>query len=1189
MGSNLSTGGAAGYSTVDPGAETMTAPSSFSSVSVETMTAHSATPPAITSDSATVKTTHKAHVTAPAAAKVTVASSSWEYDVFLSLRGEVRHEFLSNLYNALTEKGIRTYKDDRSLDKGKIITPALLKAIQESRFCVVVLSKNYGSSSFCLDELVKITERIPDSETDAQKYTMKCTVLPIFYNVDPSDVRKQTGEFGKKFAKSKSKYAEKVEGWKLALIKAGNKSGWDARDRDIPTLIDEIVIYILKKLSRTSPKRAKGLVGMDSRIEEMKSKLRLGLDDVRIVGIWGMGGIGKTTIAKAVYDSIYCQFKNYCFLERVGKVAETFGLQHLQEQLLSKLLKEDIQTIRNLGSNFDAIRERLQYMRVLIVLDGVDNGEEMEALAADHDWFGPGSRIIITTTDRNLLANRVDEIYEPKGLNHNESLSLFTQYAVQNSYPVDKFIKFMELSRLIVKYAEGVPLALKVLGSFLVPKNENEWQSELQKLKKYPNIKIQQVLRMSYDGLDDPQKYTFLDIACFFNGEDKSYVVKVLEGCGFHADGSLKALVDKCLITILDNKIWMNGLLQKMGRDIVRQESPRKPGDRSRLWDHEDVYQVLKENAATDNIEGMILDLSKVDNLVIDTEVFWRMKRLRVLKICYVDHSGGFEYLTQNSRTYAIRPPKKSRAILYGDFSKLSNDLRCLYWHGCPQDLPSKFYPVNPVELNMSYSSITKLPTESKCFDNLRFIKLSHCQKLTMTPDFYGVQKLEILILEGCKSLIQVHPSLGSLKSLRLLNLKDCSLLQSFPSELRTISLEILILSGCSLLNKFPEIKDNMEILSELFLDDTAIQALPSSIEKLTGLVLLSAKNCKYLWDLPTSIGHLKHLKSTYFSGCPNHYTLLKELQCLENLEELYLDKVTIKNPPLPICSFTKLKVLSFRECENFPFVNTEQSLPEENRENLSPYFYGSLSCLTSLDLSYCNLTEVSIPKEFGLLESLKELNLSGNYFYTLPSQTFAKLKNLQVICLAECINLVSVPSLPPKTHCVEAQNCPELVNVAPRLKGSCKSYFNFMNCSNLGYVYGEKCEASAIKVALELLKHHVRKVSFTEFTVIIPGGGIPVWSEHEQSHPSKSINLPGDWYKESLRGLAFWAVFEVDDYDSDNGTAMEMQCGFELYLVHNASKVIPDTGFFINRSSKVVSDHLGLHYIPSWSFSTTR
>ncbi|XP_037494422.1 LOW QUALITY PROTEIN: disease resistance protein RPV1 [Jatropha curcas] len=1066
MGSNLSTGGAAGYSTVDPGAETMTAPSSFSSVSVETMTAHSATPAAITSDSATVKTTHKAHVTAPAAAKVTVASSSWEYDVFLSFRGEVRHEFVSNLYNALTEKGIRTYKDDRSLDKGKIITPALLKAIQESRFCVVVLSKNYGSSSFCLDELVKITERIPDSETDAQKYTMKCTVLPIFYNVDPSDVRKQTGEFGKKFAKSKSKYAEKVEGWKLALIKAGNKSGWDARDRDIPTLIDEIAIYILKKLSRTFPKRAKGLVGMDSRIEEMKSKLHLGLDDVRIVGIWGMGGIGKTTIAKAVYaiakavyDSIYCQFKNYCFLERVGKVAETFGLQHLQEQLLSKLLKEDIQTIRNLGGNLDAIRERLQYMRVLIVLDGVDNGEEMEALAADHDWFGPGSRIIITTTDRNLLANRVDEIYEPKGLNHNESLSLFTQYAVQNSYPVDKFIKFMELSRLIVKYAEGVPLALKVLGSFLVPKNENEWQSELQKLKKYPNIKIQQVLRISYDGLDDPQKYTFLDIACFFNGEDKSYVVKVLEGCGFHADGGLKALVDKCLsmffltwgrdinltvvavgslkkamdsfqkdhicksspqessrcgedksyvvkvlegcgfhadgglkalvdkclITILDNKIWMNGLLQKMGRDIVRQESPRKPGDRSRLWDHEDVYQVLKENAATDNIEGMILDLSKVDNLVIDTEVFWRMKRLRVLKICYVDHSGGFEYLTQNSRTYAIRPPKKSRAILYGDFSKLSNDLRCLYWHGCPQDLPSKFYPVNLVELNMSYSSITKLPTESKCFDNLRFIKLSHCQKLTMTPDFYGVQKLEILILEGCKSLIQVHPSLGSLKSLRLLNLKDCSLLQSFPSELRTISLEILILSGCSLLNKFPEIKDNMEILSELFLDDTAIQALPSSIEKLTGLVLLSAKNCKYLWDLPTSIGHLKHLKSTYFSGCPNHYTLLKELQCLENLEELYLDKVTIKNPPLPICSFTKLKVLSFRECENFPFVNTEQSLPEENRENLSPYFYGSLSCLTSLDLSYCNLTEVSIPKEFGLLESLKELNLSGNYFYTLP------------------------------------------------------------------------------------------------------------------------------------------------------------------------------------------------------------
>ncbi|XP_037494420.1 uncharacterized protein LOC119370401 [Jatropha curcas] len=149
-----------------------------------------------------------------------------------------------------------------------------------------------------------------------------------------------------------------------------------------------------------------------------------------------------------------------------------------------------------------------------------------------------------------------------------------------------------------------------------------------------------------------------------------------------------------------------------------------------------------------------------------------------------------------------------------------------------------------------------------------------------------------------------------------------------------------------------------------------------------------------------------------------------------------------------------------------------------------------------------------------------------------------------------------SVPSLPPKTTlCKKHKIAQKLVNGARK----------------------------------KLLKHHVRKVSFTEFTVIIPGGGIPVWSEHEQSHPSKSINLPGDWYKESLRGLAFWAVFEVDDYDSDNDTAMDMQCGFELYFVHNNYKVIPDTGFFINRSSKVESDHLWLHYIPSCSFSTTR
>ena len=83
----------------------------------------------------------------------------WKYDVFLSFRGEdTRNNFTDHLYAALNQKGIYTFRDDQKLERGKLITPVLLKAIEDSLFAIVVLSKNYASSTWCLDELAKIME-----------------------------------------------------------------------------------------------------------------------------------------------------------------------------------------------------------------------------------------------------------------------------------------------------------------------------------------------------------------------------------------------------------------------------------------------------------------------------------------------------------------------------------------------------------------------------------------------------------------------------------------------------------------------------------------------------------------------------------------------------------------------------------------------------------------------------------------------------------------------------------------------------------------------------------------------------------------------------------------------------------------------------------------------------------------------
>ncbi|WKA11587.1 hypothetical protein VitviT2T_029069 [Vitis vinifera] len=161
------------------------------------------------------------------------SSSSFErgYDVFLSFRGEdTRNNFTAHLYKELRTKGINTFIDDDKLDRGQVISPALVAAIENSMFSIIVLSENYASSRWCLEELVKILEC---KESRGQR------VLPIFYNVDPSDVRKHMGKFGEALAKHEENFKEnmgRVQIWRDALTQVANLSGWDSRNKGDPLL-----------------------------------------------------------------------------------------------------------------------------------------------------------------------------------------------------------------------------------------------------------------------------------------------------------------------------------------------------------------------------------------------------------------------------------------------------------------------------------------------------------------------------------------------------------------------------------------------------------------------------------------------------------------------------------------------------------------------------------------------------------------------------------------------------------------------------------------------------------------------------------------------------------------------------------------------------------------------------------------
>ena len=146
--------------------------------------------------------------------------------MFLSFCGDdTRKNFRDHLYTALKQKGIITFKDDEKLERGKYISQELLKAIEESKYAIVVLSKNYASSRWCLIELAKIVECMTKTGL---------TILPVFYHVDPSDVRNQRGTFTEAFAKHEEDTKvniEDVQVWKATLKDLGHISGWHLHDR----------------------------------------------------------------------------------------------------------------------------------------------------------------------------------------------------------------------------------------------------------------------------------------------------------------------------------------------------------------------------------------------------------------------------------------------------------------------------------------------------------------------------------------------------------------------------------------------------------------------------------------------------------------------------------------------------------------------------------------------------------------------------------------------------------------------------------------------------------------------------------------------------------------------------------------------------------------------------------------------
>ncbi|CAN1264437.1 Disease resistance protein L6 [Linum perenne] len=971
-----------------------------------------------------------------------------EYEVFLSFRGpDVRANFADVLYKFLDRFKIRTFLDNEELPKGETIAPSLEKAIKESKVYVPILSQDYASSKWCLQELALMVKCCKQGDDRI--------ILPIFYMMEPRDVRHQEGSYKKAFQLHSKKYdAETIKEWKEALKEVGEMKGWSVKESDRQgVIVDEVYSKVRSHLMRSYKLVTEDLVGIDSHVQQVTTLLSLESGSVKIVGIHAMGGMGKTTIAKAVYDQLYSQFDRFCFVEDAREIlSKSDGVVTLQNKIISSILITDYK-VKDASEGLRVINDRVCKYKVLVVLDDVNDLFEFDQTLGKLDNFSHESRFIFTTRDKRVLQILQGcMFYEPAEMKSDHALQLFSKHAFGTNVPPTDYAT---LSLEFVQVATGLPLALKVIGSLLFRREREFWAAKLMELKDIPPTRLQERLKLSYNELSDNEKQIFLDIACFFIDREKDFPFYMWSDCKFYPESGINTLLLRSLIRFNErNEFWMHDHIRDLGRKIVREEDSQRSWKRSRIWSNEDALDILRNGQGSDRVEVLRVDVED-ENFELTDKEFKKLSRLRYLEVCY----GRF----------------------IGDFNGVLPNLRWLRLNGCtliPNDLNMK----KLVILEMIYCPVEdewRGWSGIKVASNLKAIHLQHCDSIITAPDLSQCRNLEWIDLHDCLRMsgeIHIGNLLNNLKllsfsetnttkltgdigALQNLQVFHAGNLREFRREIMNLptSLNQLSLSSSRVLN-LSELKDLEELCFD-YCDELQYLGGLWKLSKLRKLQLKYLSSCNSLLvegdDLPSS---LNFLEISDLESLPNFANLnnlteltlsrfqmpeiqglgdlimlqtlkipyalnlinLDGLESLSHLKTLNLeDCLVLEKLPISLVNLTKLQELSIKRCRQLAEVMGLERLE-------------ALRNLETLDISRCTgLTEVM---GFGRLESLTELNMSGcSSVEELPH--LSGLRNIVRLDTSECNQLKEVRGIESlelleylfMTNCTSIKKLPDL------------------------------------------------------------------------------------------------------------------------------------------------------------------